>query len=110
AGVVVGAALALSQGSASILSFVFGAAGLVAVHERLRRSFEPARALIATLVIFTGTPLYWSMTRGAPASESGAFAVVATALLLVERPALPRIATIGAWSVIAAVPIVAAML
>ena len=66
-----GGLLALQQGaSGSILSFAAGAAGLFAIHERLRRSFDPTAALITAILIFGGTSLFWSMTREPSARET----------------------------------------
>ncbi len=90
---------------AAIASYAAGAVGLVALHERLRLAFERGVALTATLIVFTGTSLFWSMTRDESVVEAGGFALVAVVLLMSEWHRPPRIPPIAAWSTAAAAPI-----
>lgn len=81
-----GLGLASVQGALpALFSYVSGAIGLAAVHERLRHLFSSAVALFTVALIFGATSLFWSMTRDARPLESAAFAVAAIALAVACR-------------------------
>ena len=71
--------------SPPLFPYAAGAIGLVAVHERLRRSFSPTVALFAVILIFGATSLFWSMTQDGSPLEASAFAVAAVALAIACR-------------------------
>ncbi|MGH9175204.1 MAG: hypothetical protein ACRD1H_12645, partial [Vicinamibacterales bacterium] len=76
---------AQSASESSLAAYLAGAAGLIAVHERLRSEFPRSVSLTTTLVIFGGTSLFWSMTRAASFVEAGSFGLVAALALVSAR-------------------------
>jgi hypothetical protein len=105
---VVGLLLAWQQGAApSLASYAAGAVGLIAVHERLRRSFSPAASVITVLVLFGATSLYWSMVRESSLAEPVAFAAAALALALTQRQPWRPLPAISAAILAAAAPFAA---
>ena len=88
----------------AILPYLLGAAGLAAVHERLRVSFEREIAVLATLLIFAGTSLFWSMTRWTGLAETLGFALVAIGVLLLTRAASSQPIQIAGWIAIGTIP------
>jgi hypothetical protein len=84
--------------------------GLVAVHERLRSTFDSAVTLVSTLLIFAGTSLIWSMTHEGDALETSAFAVVAIVLLLTARERSPRLPPVLGWTLAAIAPLLLSLL
>ena len=90
--VVVGAALvlgavvtALLTTEASPTAYAAGAAGLMALHERLRSEYRPAVAAATTLIIFAGTSLLWSMTAPTTFPDAVSFAAGSALLFLASR-------------------------
>lgn len=101
-----GAAFAFSSaGSALIFPYLIGSAGLLLVHERLRIEFDPSVALVATLLVFAGTSMYWSMTRVGWLADLMAFGIVASVTLLQARTGPPRIPRAAAWGILAMLPL-----
>jgi hypothetical protein len=63
--------------AALLSSFAFGAAGLVVVHQLLRREFERAAAFAATLLLLGGTSLFWYLVYEPSMTHAASFGVVA---------------------------------
>jgi hypothetical protein len=86
--VALGILLARLQGtSPPFVAYAAGTVGLVAIHERLRQSFSPTVTLLAVILLFGATSLFWSMTQGPAPAETVAFAITALALLMASgRP------------------------
>lgn len=98
-----GAAFAgFSATEASLPAYLAGAAGLVAVNERLRAEFPRSVAVVTSLLIFAGTPLFWSMTRTTGFADVASFGLVAALLMLPQRI---RIGRAVVWAAAAAVPV-----
>ena len=96
--VLLGAAAltATSPIEASPPAYLGGVAGLVAIHERLRKEFRPSVSLLSVLAIFGGTTLFWSMTRVSSFADVAAFALVAALLYLADRLLVGRTFVWGA--------------
>ncbi len=62
-------------------------------------------AIVATLLLFAGTSLFWSMTHGESLVDVISFALVAVALMVAARPATSRHRAIVGWSLAALIPI-----
>ena len=78
-------AVAISPVEASLPGYAAGAAGLIAIQERLRREFPPVVATLTTLLLFGGTSLLWSMTTATAFADAAAFAAVSALLFLASR-------------------------
>jgi hypothetical protein len=63
--------------AALISSFVVGAAGLVVVHALLRREFERAAALAATILLLGSTSLFWYLVYEPSMTHAVSFGFVA---------------------------------
>ncbi|MFN2447589.1 MAG: hypothetical protein ABR606_18640 [Vicinamibacterales bacterium] len=86
--------------AASVSSFAAGAAGLMALHLRLRREFTPGAALATTLLIFGATSLCWYMVYEPSMTHAASFGAVVAFVLLVERwvprdPTAPQAIVLG---------------
>ena len=78
AGDPVALGLGLSYVRAALLSsYAIGAAGLWAVHARLRREFLPGIAFTATLLLFGATTLFWYMVYEPTMTHAASFGMVA---------------------------------
>ncbi len=71
--------------AALLSSFAIGAAGLVALLLHLRREFSPTAAFLATLLIFTATPLYWYMVYEPSMTHAASFGFVALFIVCSAR-------------------------
>jgi hypothetical protein len=89
-----------------VIAYLAGAAGLIALNERLRQEFPPAVSLLTSLLIFAGTSVFWSMTRASSPRDAILFGVVAAALAM-TRVKAPRHRA-AAWLAVAAVPLATA--
>jgi hypothetical protein len=84
-------------------SFGVMAAGLVMLHLRLRREFDPAIALIASVLTVAATMLAWYVVFEPSMTHAVSFGVVAIALVLTERwtidaaPTRRQSLALGAW-------------
>jgi hypothetical protein len=74
------------------------------VHERLRASVDRDVAVLASLVLFAGTSLFWSMTRASGLADVLAFTSVALVLMALPRVARGSYGSALAWAIIAAIP------
>lgn len=102
AGLLTGAIVtAFSSAIASPTAYAAGAAGLIALHERLRSEFSSSVAVLTTMLIFAGTSLFWSMTASATFPEAASFATVSALLLLASRL---RFGVAVVWLLVAATP------
>ena len=88
---------------ASSTAYLAGAAGLVAIHERVRAEFPRSVALLTTLAIFAGTTLFWSMTRISSFVDVAAFGLVSALLYLADRLRMGRAVV---WSLVAVTPFI----
>ena len=84
-----------------LAAYLAGAAGLIAIHERLRSEFSHGASILTTLLIFGGTTLFWSMTHATSFVEAASFGLVAALTFLASRLRLGRV---GLWCVVAAIP------
>lgn len=71
--------------AALVSSFAIGAAGLVAVHRRLREEFASGVAFAATLLLFAATPLVWYMVYEPSMTHAVSFGFVALFVVAAER-------------------------
>jgi hypothetical protein len=84
-------------------SLVVMAAGVVVLHLRLRREFEPSIALVTSILIVAATPLIWYVVFEPSMTHAVSFGVVAIALVLTERwlieapPTRRHALLLGAW-------------
>jgi hypothetical protein len=85
--------------------YLVGAAGLAALHERLRADTDVESALLASLVTFAATSLSWSMTHLDGLVESVMFAVVAAGLFARGRLGTSPATSRALWAGVAVVPI-----
>ena len=89
--------------AALLSSFGVMAAGLLVLHLRLRREFDPAIALITSILIVAATTLAWYVVFEPSMTHAVSFGVVAIALVLTERwmidaaPTRRQSAALGAW-------------
>jgi len=90
-----------SPDQSSLGAYLAGALGLIAVHERLRAEFSRHVAIVATLLVFAGTSLFWSMARTTSFIEAGSFGLVAAVALVTAR--LRRVSA-GGWLLVAVLP------
>ena len=95
-------ALAVSPFETSLTAYAAGAAGLIALHERLRDEFLPVVATLTVLVIFAGTSLFWSMTAAATFPDAASFGAVSALLFIAAR--LRWGASVVVWLLAAAMP------
>lgn len=98
---------ARSETAVSPAAYLAGAAGLVAVQARLRSEFSPTSALAASLLIFTATSLFWSMTHSSVSHEALAFGLVAALVMVTARVTSGRLLF---WVLVAAAPLGLAVL
>ncbi|MGE3191577.1 MAG: hypothetical protein AB7N90_17975, partial [Vicinamibacterales bacterium] len=68
-----------------LTSFAAGAAGLAAIHARLRRDFEPGVAALASLLLFGATPLFWYMVYEPSMTHAASFGLVALFVVQADR-------------------------
>jgi len=68
-----------------LTSSAVGAAGLVALHFRLRREFAPGVAVLASLLIFGATSLFWYMVYEPTMTHAASFGLVALFIVLADR-------------------------
>lgn len=71
--------------AAILSSFAVMAAGLIVLYVRLRAEFQPAVALIATVLLVAATMLAWYVVYEPSMTHAVSFGVVAIALVLTER-------------------------
>jgi hypothetical protein len=89
--------------AAILSSFAVMAAGLLVLHVRVRREFDPWIALIGSILVVAATPLAWYVVFEPSMTHAVSFGVVAIALVLTERwmvdtaPTVRRGAALGAW-------------
>lgn len=105
-GAVVAGALPAVARAESLPLFVYlvGALGVLALHERLRLEFDHRVAAVASLVLFAGTSLYWSMATTGSVADVAPFTIVAALLWLARRSVWPRLRPSAAWVLCAVVP------
>ena len=84
-------------------SFAIAAAGLLALHLRIRRDLGGANALLASLLTLAATPLAWYVIVEPSMTHAASFGVVALALVLTERwlidrkPSRRQAIMLGCW-------------
>jgi hypothetical protein len=89
--------------AAILSSFLMMAAGVVALHLRLRREFGPAIAIVTSMLMLGATTLPWYVVYEPSMTHAVSFGVVAIALVLTERwlidgtPSWRRGLLLGAW-------------
>lgn len=89
--------------AATLSSFFVMAAGLIALHLRVRREFGPSIALVTSVLILGGTTLAWYVIFEPSMTHAVSFGVVAIALVLTERwlvdgrPSWRQGMLLGAW-------------
>jgi hypothetical protein len=89
--------------AAALSSFVVMAAGLVALHLRVRREFGPSIAIVTSALILGGTTLAWYVILEPSMTHAVSFGFVAIALVLTERwlvdarPSSRQGVLLGAW-------------
>jgi hypothetical protein len=109
-GVLLLAALTVESWSGQrALAYLAGAVGIVAIHERLRFEFPATVALLASVLAFAATSVFWSMTRSTSSAEATVFAAVALLAMWASRVPAVRKRQFG-WSLIAVLPIAAGLL
>lgn len=86
-----------------LLPFAMGAAGLLALHDRLRREHAAVPAALTIVALFAGTSLFWSMTHSASARDAALFALVAAAMCVLPR--MSGAGRVAAWASLAVVPL-----
>jgi hypothetical protein len=73
-----------------LTSFLVGAAGLLALHLRLRELFAPQVALLATLLTYSATTLVWYMLYEPSLPHAASFGLTALFLVAADRWARDR--------------------
>lgn len=91
-GVALGLTWAYIQ-SALLASFAAAAAGIVALHLRVRREFGAVNALLASVVVLGATTLPWYIIAEPSMTHAASFGVVAIALVCSERWLVERLPT-----------------
>ena len=76
--------------AALMSSFAIGAAGLVALQWHLRQRFQPLIALLAVVLTFGATPLYWYMVYEPAMTHAASFGFVALFVVLSAAWLEPR--------------------
>lgn len=71
--------------AALLSSYAVGAAGLLVLHQHLRREFGRARALATTVLLFGATSLFWYMAYEASMTHAASFGIVAVFVVLATR-------------------------
>jgi hypothetical protein len=93
-GVALGSTSAYIQ-AAFLASFATAAAGMVALHLRLRREFGGAIAFLTSVLMLGATTLVWYVVSEPSMTHAASFGVVALALVLSERWLADRVPTRG---------------
>jgi hypothetical protein len=91
----------------ALVAWLLAAVGLAAVLERLRGEFAFALSIIATLLVFGATPLFWYTVYEPSAALTGCFAATSILLLAARRvlpPGAPHTQRFAAVLGAAAVP------
>jgi hypothetical protein len=89
--------------AAILSSFAVMAAGLIALHLRLRREFGAAIALLTSALLVAATTLAWYVVFEPSMTHAASFGVVAIAIVLSERwmidaaPTRRQSLALGAW-------------
>lgn len=101
-----GAALGLTGAyvqAAVLSSALMMAFGLLALHTRLRREFDPSTALLTSILVLGATTLVWYVVYEPSMTHAASFGVVAIALVLTERwfvdrgPSTTAALLLGMW-------------
>lgn len=68
-----------------LTSYAAGAAGLVALHFRLRHEFAPGVAVLTSLLVFGATSLFWYMVYEPAMTHAASFGLVTLFVVLADR-------------------------